>query len=60
MNACLMRPIFASKTPGFIKGAPRTEFQGVVHRTEWSTIEAPAQIPLEATVEEVEADETVA
>ena len=51
------------KDAGFITGAPRTEFQGVVHRTEWSAIEAPVQIPLEATVEEVEAneaDETVA
>ena len=44
----------------FIQGAPRTEFQGVLHRTEWSKIEAPAQLPLESTAKAIEADETVA
>lgn len=48
------------KDNGFIQGAPRTEFQGVVHRTEWSKIEAPAQLTRESTAKALEADETVA
>ena len=48
------------KDNGFIQGAPRSEFQGVVHRTEWSTIEAPCNYFSNSEVEEIEADETMA
>ena len=48
------------KDNGSLQGVVRTEFQGVVHRTEWSTLEPAADNLLKSAIRGVKAGERVA